>query len=363
VAFGDQQPAVARIDASTLALLISETPGLPPADALLARVRAVGSEPLALDDRALTISVSAGFAARRAHVPGEEVLENALLALHTAQRNSPRGLVVFSPSMRETSREQAEMRAGLNAALLESAFSLRYQPVVELAGRSPIGAEALIRWRKPDGSWVRPDLFIPFTEQTGQIVPLGAWVLRQAIDDYRRWPQTITAAGDPRHLRVNVNVSPVQLREPDFLAQVRALLTETGLPPSSLVLEVTESGIVEQVETLEQARSLGIGVAMDDFGTGYSSLSSLRRLPITTVKIDKAFVDGIATDPVQYALVEGIVRLADELGLTTVAEGVEDEEQHARLRAAGCQCAQGYLYSRPLTANAFEQWLLSAAVE
>ena len=362
VAFGDRNPAVARIDASTLALLISETPALPPPDALLARVRAVGTEPIALDDRALAVSVSAGFAARREHGSGEEVLEDALLALHTAQRNGPRGMAVFTPALRETTREQAEMRAGLNAALLESAFSLRYQPVVELAGRSPIGAEALIRWRKPDGSWVRPDMFIPFTEQTGQIVPLGAWVLRQAIDDYRRWPQTSTAAGDPRHLRVNVNVSPVQLREPDFLAQVRALLTETGLPPASLVLEVTESGIVEQVETLEQARALGIGVAMDDFGTGYSSLSSLRRLPITTVKIDKAFVDGIATDPVQYALVEGIVRLADELGLTTVAEGVEDEQQHARLRAAGCQCGQGYLYSRPLTADDFEQWLLTANV-
>ena len=363
VAFGDRQPEVARIDASTLALLISETPALPPPDELLARVRAVGSEPLALDERALSISLSAGLAARREHARGEEALEDALLALHTAQRNSPRGLAVFTPTMRETSREQAELRAGLNAALLEDAFSLCYQPVVELAGRSPIGAEALIRWRKPDGSWVRPDLFIPFTEQTGQIVPLGAWVLRQAVDDYRRWPQTITAAGDPRHLRVNVNVSPVQLREPDFLAQVRALLTETGLPPASLVLEVTESGIVEQVETLEQARSLGIGVAMDDFGTGYSSLSSLRRLPITTVKIDKAFVDGIATDPVQYALVEGIVRLADELGLTTVAEGVEDEQQHARLRAAGCQCGQGYLYSRPLTADDFEQWLLTTNAE
>jgi EAL domain-containing protein (putative c-di-GMP-specific phosphodiesterase class I)/GGDEF domain-containing protein len=360
---GHPHPAVARIDASTLALLISGAPELPPPDELLARVRAAGAEPLALDDRAVTASISAGFAAEQGRGPAEEMLEDALLALHAAQRNSPRGLAAYTPALRETSRGQAEMRAGLNAALLEGRFSLRYQPVVDLASRGPISAEALVRWRKPDGSWIRPDLFIPFAEQTGQIVPLGAWVLRQAVEDYRRWPQLTDGAGDPGHLRVNVNVSPVQLREPDFLAQVRALLTETGLSPSSLVLEVTESGIVEQVETLVQARALGIGVAMDDFGTGYSSLSSLRRLPITTVKIDKAFVDGIATDPVQFALVEGIVRLAGELGLTTVAEGVEDEEQHTRLRAAGCQCGQGYLYSRPLTAEDFEQWLLTATVE
>ena len=189
---------------------------------------------------------------------------------------------------------------------------------------------------------------------------IGSWVLRRAVADYRHWPRITMATGEPRHLRVNVNVSPVQLREPDFLDQLRALLGETGLPPSSLVLEVTETGIVEQVETLVQARELGIGVAMDDFGTGYSSLSSLRRLPISTVKIDKAFVDGIATDAVQYALVEGIVRLAGELGLTTVAEGVETEEQHERLRAAGCQCGQGYLYSRPLGAAEFESWLLES---
>ncbi|WP_157436096.1 putative bifunctional diguanylate cyclase/phosphodiesterase [Actinospica robiniae] len=358
--FGLERPEVARIDATTLALLISGTPNLPPAEALLARVRTAGARPVAIADRAITISVSAGLADCPHDRPSEEALEDALLAMNTARRNSPRGTAVFSLDLRESSREQAELRAGLNEALLEGAFFLQYQPVVDFSTRAPLGAEALIRWQKPDGSRVRPDLFIPFAEQTGQIVPIGGWVLHRAVQDYRHWPQITRAAGDPRQLRVNVNVSPVQLREPDFLDQVRALLGETGLPPSSLVLEVTESGIVEQVETLVQARELGIGVAMDDFGTGYSSLSSLRRLPISTVKIDKAFVDGIATDSVQFALVEGIVRLAGELGLTTVAEGVETEEQHERLRAAGCQCGQGYLYSRPLGAAEFESWLLES---
>lgn len=358
--FGLERPEVARIDDSTLALLLSGTPDLASAEELLARVRTAGARPLTIADRAITISVSAGLAAGPHDRPSEEALEDALLAMSAARRNSPRGTAVFSLDLRETSREQAEMRAGLNEALLESGFFLKYQPVVDFSTRSPLGAEALIRWEKPDGTRVRPDVFIPFAEQTGQIVPIGGWVLRRAVEDYRHWPQITRAAGEPRHLRVNVNVSPVQLREPDFLDQVRALLGETGLPPASLVLEVTESGIVEQVETLVQARELGIGVAMDDFGTGYSSLSSLRRLPISTVKIDKAFVDGIATDPVQYALVEGIVRLAGELGLTTVAEGVETEEQHERLRAAGCQCGQGYLYSRPLAAAEFESWLLAS---
>lgn len=359
--FGIERPEVARIDDSTIALLISGNPDLASTEDLMARVRTAGSRPLTIADRAITISVSAGLAAcPPRHRPSEESLEDALLAMSTARRNNPRGMAVFSPDLRETSREQAEMRAGLNEALLEGSFFLQYQPVVDFSTRSPLGAEALIRWRKPDGGRVRPDVFVPFAEQTGQIVPIGGWVLRKAIEDYRHWPQITRAAGEPRHLRVNVNVSPVQLREPDFLDQVRALLSETGLPPASLVLEVTESGIVEQVETLVQVRELGIGVAMDDFGTGYSSLSSLRRLPISTVKIDKAFVDGIATDSVQYALVEGIVRLAGELGLTTVAEGVETEEQHERLRAAGCECGQGYLYSRPLSADEFESWLLES---
>ncbi|MBR7835673.1 EAL domain-containing protein [Actinospica durhamensis] len=355
--FGLERPEVARVDAATLALLVVGTPSLPSPETLLGRVRAVGSRPLIIADRAVTVSVSAGFAAFPGDGPSEQALEDALLALRAAQRNSPRGLAAFDPEMRETSREQAEMRAGLNEALSDGAFWLEYQPVVDLATRLPLGAEALIRWRKPDGTRVRPDVFVPFAEQTGQIVPMGAWVLRRALQDYLSWPRLGQGADGNGRLRVNVNVSPVQLREPDFLGQVRALLGETGLPPASLVLEVTESGIVAQVETLVQARALGVGVAMDDFGTGYSSLSSLRRLPISTVKIDKAFVDGIATDPVQYALVEGIVRLADELGLTTVAEGVELEEQHARLLAAGCRCGQGYLYSRPLPAADFEAWL------
>ena len=152
---------------------------------------------------------------------------------------------------------------------------------------------------------------------------------------------------------MDVNVSPVQLREPDFLDQVRAILDETGLPPAALVLvlvlEITESGTVEQTDTLLEMRELGIGVAMDDFGTGYSSLSSMRRLPISTLKINKALVDGIATEPVQYAIVEGIVRLAGELGLATVAEGVPGV----------CQCGQGYLYPRPMAAEDFADWVLA----
>jgi EAL domain-containing protein (putative c-di-GMP-specific phosphodiesterase class I)/GGDEF domain-containing protein/PAS domain-containing protein len=358
----EQAASVARIDSSTLALLVSGAPELPPPDSLLARIRSVGSEPVIVEDRAVTASLSGGFADWRGDSPAEEVIEDALRALHAAQRSSPRGVAVFTTQLRESSREQAEMRAGLNEALLEGAFEVHYQPVVSLDDRRPVSAEALVRWRKPDGTLVRPDVFIPFAEQTGQIVPLGDWVLRRSLEDYRRWPH-VDAAGNPAHPRVNVNVSPVQLREPDFVARLHALLGEAGLPPASLVIEVTESGIVEQVETLVQVRSLGVGVAMDDFGTGYSSLSSLRRLPISTVKIDKAFVDGIATDPLQYALVEGIVRLAGELGLVTVAEGVETEEQHARLRAAGCRCGQGYLYSRPIQAAEYEQWLLSAGAE
>lgn len=358
--FDSGKAPVARIDESTLALLVAGRPELPSSAAIRARVRAALSMPDSVDGHDLPASSGAGLAVDGRDRRGADLLGDALLALRAAQRQGPDGFAEYTAALRESSREQAHMRAELNEALRGGGLTLHYQPVVGLADRAPVAIEALARWPRPDGRFVSPEVFIPLAEQAGQIVPLGTWALRRALEDYCNLPSAAVVGEGGRPLRLNVNISALQLREPDFLAMIRGLLTQTGMPPGALVLEVTESAVVEQVGTLREARALGVAVAMDDFGTGYSSFSSLRRLPIGTLKIDKAFVDGVATDPVQYALVDGIVRMARELRLATVAEGIENQDQHDRLRVAGCQYGQGFLYSRPLPAAQLERWLLRA---
>jgi EAL domain-containing protein (putative c-di-GMP-specific phosphodiesterase class I) len=304
----------------------------------------------------MPVTVCSGLACYDPRFPEGDLLAHSLIALAAAQRKGAGSLVEFSPEMRAAALQEGDMRAGLDQAVRDGGFVLHYQPVVLLVDQAPVAAEALVRWVRPDGTLVRPDLFIPFAERTGQIVPLGRWALRQALADCAGWPRAEGWYERPPP-RANVNVSPVQLREPGFLDELRTVLAEADVPPSRLAVEVTETGIVQQHGILGQVRALGTSVAMDDFGTGYSSLSSLRQLPITTMKIDKSFVDRIADDPVQYSLVEGIIRMAGELNLGTVAEGVETAGQQDRLLAAGCQCGQGYLYAKPLPNEEFIAWL------
>jgi EAL domain-containing protein (putative c-di-GMP-specific phosphodiesterase class I) len=250
------------------------------------------------------------------------------------------------------------VQAALETAVQNSEFSLVYQPIVDLTSGQVAGFEALVRWRHPQWGMMQPSQFIELAEETGHIVPLGSWVLRQAATVVAQW---IRRNARPVPLYVSVNVSARQFRDPGFVDGVRRVLAETGLAPSALMLELTESVLLRRDERiyhyLRELKAIGVRLAMDDFGTGYSSLSYLRELPFDVLKIDKSFIDGIATSDQGLALVEGINRIAGTLHLSVIAEGIEAEVQRDLLVSMGCQYGQGYLLAMPVEADQAEALL------
>jgi EAL domain-containing protein (putative c-di-GMP-specific phosphodiesterase class I) len=235
-----------------------------------------------------------------------------------------------------------EMERDLQTALASEQFSLAYQPVFDLRANAVCGFEALIRWQHPRRGFVSPGEFIRVAEEIDLIGPIGAFVLNRSCADAAQWPE---------HVRIAVNLSPVQLRQDDLVQTVAAALANSGLDPRRLELEITESALIEDNERiaslLKRLRDLGIRLILDDFGTGYSSLSYLRRFPFDKIKIDQSFVREMTTHPNCAAIVSAVVGLADELGMTCTAEGVETSDQLALVREVGCREAQGYLLGRP----------------
>jgi EAL domain-containing protein (putative c-di-GMP-specific phosphodiesterase class I) len=244
----------------------------------------------------------------------------------------------------------------LRRAVQRELLFVVYQPQVNLISGQVVGVEALLRWRNEDGTFVPPDRFIPLAEASGMIVALGDWVLRIACQELVR----LQAKGLP-DLRMSVNVSQIQFRQPDFLDKLIAVLVETGINPKCLELEITESVAMEDagfmLETLHMVRGLGISIAIDDFGTGYSSLSHLRLLPIDRLKIDRAFVTELNQDVSGGHIASMVIELGRNLKLTVIAEGVEEEAQAQTLMRLGCHEAQGFLYATPLTAVQLTEWL------
>jgi EAL domain-containing protein (putative c-di-GMP-specific phosphodiesterase class I) len=239
----------------------------------------------------------------------------------------------------------------LRSALEQRQFEVHYQPLVDVATRRIVSLEALVRWRHPQRGLIPPGAFIPVAEESGLIVSLGESVLRTACEQVAAW---IREGVDV--VPIAVNLSPVQLRAGDVGNTVRRVLQETGMPPDLLVLELTESTLIDnvgqRVEDLQQLRKLGIGIALDDFGTGYSALSYLRTLPIDVLKIDRSFVRHVDVNPVDASIVNAIVAMAHSLGLRVVAEGVETAAQLRVLAESGCDVAQGFLFARPVPAAA-----------
>jgi EAL domain-containing protein (putative c-di-GMP-specific phosphodiesterase class I) len=263
---------------------------------------------------------------------------------------------VFEPAMHAAALIRLQLDGDLRRAIEQEQFCVYYQPIVRLATGTVVGAEALVRWRHPERGIVSPLSFVPFAEETGLIVPLGRWVLREACLQAQRWSTQSTDT-----LSVTVNLSARQLRDAAIVDTVRAVLEESALPPGQLVLEITESVLIQHaqttLETLCALKALGVMLAIDDFGTGYSSLSYLHRFPIDVLKIDKAFVDPIGDESQRPALARAIASFAQSLQLKTVAEGVERANQAEALRALGCELGQGYFYCRPLPAEEFTEWL------
>jgi len=251
------------------------------------------------------------------------------------------------------------VEARLHRALERNELKVFYQPVVDIKNFSPVGAEALLRWDHPEEGLVFPDRFIPVAEESGLIVPIGAWVLEEASKRQTLWRGQEVLSGND--FRMEVNLSARQIDHPEIVSAVANVLDRTGISPSNLTLEITESALMRHPETAKEIllalKGLGVMLAIDDFGTGYSSLTYLRAFPLDSLKVDKSFVDEIERDDNAAAIVDAVIRLAHTLGLEVVAEGVETEGQLERLASMGCDFAQGYLFSRPVPEEDLLAWM------
>ena len=280
----------------------------------------------------------------------EELLRDADVAMHHAKIEGGRRFVVFEPAMRDRLQARTELERELRQAVATDVFTVHYQPLVDARTGAVVSTEALLRWEHPRRGLVSPAEFVPLAEDTGLIVEIGNRVLREACRQTAVW----RASSELAHLAVSVNLSPRQLQEPGLLDDVREALEDSGLPARALVLEITESLLVHDVEQaarrLDSLKRLGVRLAVDDFGTGYSSLSYLSRLPVDILKVDKAFVAGIDADSSAGRLAGAVLALARSLDLETIAEGVETPEQADALIAQGCTLLQGFLYARPVPA-------------
>jgi diguanylate cyclase (GGDEF)-like protein/PAS domain S-box-containing protein len=279
----------------------------------------------------------------------DQLLQQADLAMYQAKAAGRNTIRFFNPMMQEAASRRAKLETDLHVAIEQKQFQLYYQPQVDSVG-DIIGSEALIRWNHPERGMVSPLDFIPVAEETGQILPIGLWVLEEACQQLKRWEDT--AVGP---LTVAVNVSARQYQHPDFVADVIEIIQKTGITPGNLNLELTESVLSNNIDDIANKMWLlgaqGIGFALDDFGTGYSSLSYLKKLPLNYLKIDQSFVRDLLTDPNDAAIAETIVALAQSMNLKVIAEGVETEEQRQRLHDLGCYIYQGYLFGKPVPAE------------
>ena len=291
------------------------------------------------------------------HAP-EELLQNADAAMYAAKALGKGRFAFFEDEMRRTAQARLVLETDLRRALAHQEFEVYYQPIVDLRSGRVSGSEALVRWNHPERGLVPPLEFIPLCEEIGLIVPLGEWVLREACTALQSWREHWVGRTAPT---VSVNLSPRQLQQPDLVERVATILRETGVEPASLVLELTESALLENSTTtlaaLDGLHRCGLRLAIDDFGTGYSALSYLQRFPISVLKIDRAFVQGLGRSGQQSALVRAILALAQALGLSVVAEGIETSDQREQLQALGCDFGQGYLFGRPEPRQAFDTLL------
>ncbi len=358
----DGTDSLAHLDGGNFAVVISGRESYENSVRVLhERLAAAFSQPLVVGGHQIRVNVKAGLARFPENgIDAESLLQNAEAALHRARRSGER----FLRHRREINTEVAERLAleqRLRAALESGQFELHYQPQLSISNGAILGAEALLRWRDPgQDALVEPAVFLPVLESTGLIVEVGEWILHRATRDLRRWQQLGFDS-----MRIAVNVSPVQLREPEFADRfVRAAGWAAG-ERGGLDIEITEGALLDDPEelsrTLRNLRAVGAQISIDDFGTGYSSLSRLSKLPVDTLKIDRSFTSGLSGDGSSQAVVSTIVSLARAFKLSTVAEGVETTEQLEILRALGCEQSQGFLHARPVSCERFEALLVSGA--
>ncbi|MFC7534754.1 putative bifunctional diguanylate cyclase/phosphodiesterase [Actinoplanes sp. GCM10030250] len=318
----------------------------------IAAIAAHLRRPLHAGGYELVIEASIGLAPARAGDTAGELLRRADVAMYEAKGQGKGRQLVYDERMDQRTAEQSRLAADLRGSLDTDQLHLLYQPIVQMPGGELFGVEALVRWTHPERGSIGPGVFIPAAERTGLIVPLGAWILEEACRQAVRWQHEL---GDAAPRTVTVNVSARQLREVGFATEVAAVLGRTGLPPDILTVEVTETAVFDGGTALDELKAiaaLGVKIALDDFGTGHSSLGLLRTCPADILKVDKSFVDDVTEGGQQAIVVAALIGICDGMGLRAVAEGVETADQAAELYRLGYRYAQGYLYGRPMHADA-----------
>ena len=337
----------ARIGGDEFAVLLEDVPNEVEAMGIAQRIVAALTQPLALEGGEMVVRVSTGLAMSGDASPdGDTLLRNADLAMYWSKSRGRASVEVYDTSMYAAMRERRDLEALLRRAVESQQFVVHLQPVVDMQSRRTVGMEALVRWQQPERGLVYPGEFLALAEQTGLIVPIGRTVLAEACR-----LATSGAVGAGPGGWISVNLSARQFQDPELVPDVTAVLRASGLAPERLVLEITETLLMDDFEgtigKLHELKAIGVRLAVDDFGTGYSSLSYLRRFPVDLLKIDRSFVADIATDPRQRAFVGAIVALGQSLSIATLAEGIETEAQRQTLEALGCEFGQGYLFGRP----------------
>jgi diguanylate cyclase len=351
---------VARIGGDEFIVVVTEMHSESEAIEVANRTRALFTEPFVVRGAEIASSVSIGVAVTSCNDPdttAETMLRDADTAMYQAKDAGRDAVAVFDASMRDRASRRLALERDLHHAISRGELHVHYQPLIDLTSGRVAGFEALLRWEHPTWGMIPPLSFIPVAEDTGLIVGIGAWVLDEGARQLAEWRRELPQG---RRLTMSVNLSARQLRDTEIVERVRLALEHADLDPRALTLEITESTLMENptkaAEILDRIKRLGVGLAVDDFGTGYSSLAYLRRFPVDTVKIDRAFVDDLDRDDTSdETLVAAIIAMAGALGVHTIAEGVETPKQARRLQSLGCDEAQGYLYARPVTASAIPE--------
>jgi diguanylate cyclase (GGDEF)-like protein len=341
---------LARLGGDEFTILLTDINDPSDAVRVANRVKDVLRQPLAIDGQEVYTSASIGIASSTSgYESADAILRDADLAMYRAKALGKARWELFDREMHQAAMKRLALETDLRHALRNEEFVLHYQPIVSLKTDEIVGFEALVRWQKPDGELAPPGEFIEIMEDTGLIVFLGTWVLREACRAARALQDSFPCE-HPRS--ISVNVSPRQFAQPDLAAQIRAVIEETGVDPRCLRLEITEGAMIGDMDhvagVLRELQELGVRVSIDDFGTGYSSLSYLHSLPLDLLKIDRSFVAAMATNGESLQIVRTIMSLAHNLGMDVVAEGPEDADQVAQLRSIGCEFGQGYYFSKPV---------------
>jgi diguanylate cyclase (GGDEF)-like protein len=347
----------ARFGGDEFAILLEDLDTTNAAQMVARRILDSLRQPFEVQGQEVFVGASIGIASS-AHPGSDDLLRNADLAMYRAKSLGKGRYQMFEPGMHVAVLERLELEVDLQRALERAEMVVHYQPIVELRTQEIFALEALARWRHPVRGLVQPNDFIGLAEDTGLIHSLGHWVLEQAITDACRWSEIVD-----QPVRVGVNLSGRQLQEPTLVPQISALLADSGFPAEQLVLEITETVLMQDLEgtvvKLQELKKLGVRLSVDDFGTGYSSLQYLRRFPLDSLKIAKSFVDGLGGQSQDAAVARAIIELGMSFQLRVVAEGIERIEQHVHLLKLGCTHGQGFLYSRPVPPEQAERLLLA----